>query len=98
MTNKYQNLKLNKTERYGRRWNLRLHGVPEDNPEDIRAKVINICCSLVPESQHKITDSIDNVYRKGRIQASSNCPRTTIIRFTNRSTGDLLWRAVEKSD
>ena len=36
-------LKLNETERYGRRRNLRLHGVPESNSEDIKVKVIKIC-------------------------------------------------------
>ncbi|CAK6980759.1 uncharacterized protein LOC121643932 [Scomber scombrus] len=91
-------LKLNETERYGRRWNLRLHGVPEGNPEDIKAKVINICCAMVPGSQQKIKDDIDIVHRLGRYQGTCTRPRTTIIRFTNRSTRDLLWRTAKNSE
>lgn len=91
-------LKLNEAERYGRRWNLRLHGVPEGNPEDIKAKIINICCAMVPGSQQKITDDIDIVHRLGRYQETSTRPRTTIIRLTNRSTRDFLWRMAKKSE
>lgn len=91
-------LKLNETERYGRRWNLRLHGVPEGNPEDIKTKVINICCAVVPGSQQKIMDDIDIVHRLSRYQGTSNRPRITIIRFTNRSTRDLLWKTAKKRE
>lgn len=91
-------LKVNEAERYGRRWNLRLHGVPEGNPEDIKTKVINICCAMVPDSQQKMTDDIDIVHRLGRCQGTQNRPRTTIIRFTNRSTRDLLWTTAKKSE
>lgn len=90
--------KLSESERYGRRWNLRLHGVPENNPEDIKAKVINICCAMIPDSQQKIRDDIDIVHRLGRHQGNLNRPRTTIIRFTNRSTRDLLWRVAKRSE
>ncbi|XP_061682733.1 uncharacterized protein si:ch211-196c10.15 [Syngnathoides biaculeatus] len=90
--------KVNEAERYTRRWNLRLHGIPEDNPEDIKAKVINICFSMLPGSQQKITDNIDMTHRLGKYQSSQNQLRTTIIRFTNRSTRDLLWRVAKKSE
>ncbi|CAL8258038.1 unnamed protein product [Arctogadus glacialis] len=59
-------LKLNDAERYQRRWNLRLHGGPEEKQEDIKAKVINICCSMVPDA--KIREDIDIVHRLGRYQ------------------------------
>ena len=91
-------LKLNEDERYGQRWNLRLQGVPEGNPEDIKAKVINICCAVVPGSQQKITDDIDIVHHLGRYQETSTRPRKTIIRFTNRSTRDFLWGTSKKSE
>lgn len=67
-------VKLKEAERYRHRWKLRLHGVPEDNPEDIRAKMINICCALVPNSQNKVTDNIDIVHHLGRIQGTSTDP------------------------
>ncbi len=90
--------KVNEAERYGRRWNLRLHGVPEGNPEDIKDKVVNICCAMLPGSQQKIKDDIDIVHRLGKYQGTQDRPRTTIIRFTNRSTRNLLWRVAKKSE
>ena len=85
-------LKLNDAERYQRRWNLRLHGVPEEKQEDIKAKVINICCSMVPDAHAKIREDIDIVHQLGRYQENMRRSRTTIIRITNRSTRDLLWK------
>lgn len=85
-----QQLKVNEAERYGRRWNLRLYGIPEGNPEDIKTKVINICCAVLPDSQQKMTDDTDIVHCLGRYQGSQNRPRATIICFTTRSTRDLL--------
>ena len=85
-------LKLNDAERYQRRWNLRLHGVPEEKQEDIKAKVITICCSMVPDAHAKIRKDIDIVHRLGRYQENMRRSRTTIIRITNRSTRDLLWK------
>lgn len=90
--------KVNEAERYGRRWNLRLHGIPEDNPEDIKAKVVNICCAVLSDPQQKIADNIDIVHRLGKYQGSQNRPRTTIVRFTTRTMRDLLWRAAKKSE
>lgn len=90
--------KLNEAERYGRRWNLRLHGVPEGNPEDIKAKVTNICCAVIPSSQEKITGDIDMAYRLGKKTGATDRPRTTFIRFTSISTRDLLWRAAKRSE
>ncbi|CAL8255385.1 unnamed protein product [Boreogadus saida] len=56
-------LKLNDAERYQRRWNLRLHGILEEKQEDIKAKVINICCSMVPNAHAKIREDIDIVHQ-----------------------------------
>ncbi|KAL0161056.1 hypothetical protein M9458_044781, partial [Cirrhinus mrigala] len=41
--------KVNEAERYWRRWNLRLHGVPEKTDEDLKHLVIEICGSVAPE-------------------------------------------------
>lgn len=46
----------------------------------------------------KITDDIDIVHHLGRYQETSTRPRTTIIRFTNRSTRDFLWMMSKKSE
>lgn len=53
---------------------------------------------MLPGSQQKITDNIDIVHRLGKYQGSQNRQRTTIIRFTNRSMRDLLWRVAKKSE
>ncbi|CAL8292630.1 unnamed protein product [Arctogadus glacialis] len=88
-------LKLNDAERYQRRWNLRLHGIPEEKQVNIKAKVINICCSMVPDAHAKIREDIDIVHRLGRYQENMRRSRTTIIRFTNRFTRDLLWKTTK---
>lgn len=59
-------LKINKAERYQRRWNLRLHGIPEDRQENIKAKVADICCEVVGETQAKIKEDIDIAHCLGR--------------------------------
>lgn len=53
---------------------------------------------LLPGSLQKIADDIDIVHRLGKYQGSQNGPRTTMIRFTSRSTRDLQWRTAKKSE
>ncbi|CAL8239734.1 unnamed protein product [Gadus morhua 'NCC'] len=69
-----------------------LHGVPEEKQEDIKAKVITICCSMVPDAHAKIREDIDIIHQLGRYQENMRRSRMTNIRFTNRSTRDLLWK------
>ncbi len=51
--------KLKETERYQRRWNLRLYGIPEQSDENIKLKVSNICAAVVSDSSVAIQDDID---------------------------------------
>ena len=47
---------------------------------------------MVPDAHAKIRKDIDIVHRLGRYQENMRRSRMTIIRFTNRSTRDLLWK------
>ncbi|XP_016346672.1 uncharacterized protein LOC107692222 [Sinocyclocheilus anshuiensis] len=87
--------KLNETERYQRRWNLRLYGIPEQSDENIKLKVSNICAAVVPDSNVAIQADIDIAHRLGKLD---NRPRPVIIRFAKRSTRDLVWRQAKHSD
>lgn len=87
--------KLNETERYQRRWNLRLYGIPEQSDENIKLKVSNICAAVVSDSSVAIQDDIDIAHRLGKLD---NRPRPVIIRFVRRSTRDLVWRQAKHSD
>ncbi len=51
--------KLKETERYQRRWNLRLYGIPEQSDENLKLKVSNICAAVVSDSSVAIQDDID---------------------------------------
>lgn len=50
--------RLNDAERYQRRWNLRLYGIPEHHEENIKQKVIGVCVSVVPDSNISFKDVI----------------------------------------
>lgn len=89
--------KLNEAERYKRRWNLRLYGLAEQEGEDIKKKVIDICCSVLPEAKEKLHSVIDVVHRLGRRNGDQN-PRATIMLFTSRSTKELLWKKAKKCE
>ncbi len=87
--------KLNESERYQRRWNLRLYGIPEQSDENIKLKVSNICAAVVSDSSVAIQDDIDIAHRLGK---PNNRPRPVIMRFVRRSTRDLVWRQAKHSD
>ncbi|KAL1255499.1 hypothetical protein QQF64_013560 [Cirrhinus molitorella] len=57
--------KLNESERYQRRWNLRLYGIPEHSEENIKLKVSNICAAVITDSSVAIRDDIDTVWESG---------------------------------
>lgn len=90
-------MRINEAEWYQRRWNLRLHGIPENKQENIKARVADICCAVAGENQAKIKEDIDIAHRLGRFNDKQKMPRTTIIRFTNRSSRDLVWRMAKNS-
>lgn len=89
--------KVNESERYQQRWNLRLHGVPEKTDEDLKHLVIGICGSVAPELKDRCQVDVDIVHRLGQ-KEQGRSPRATIIQFTNRSTRDLLWKRAKNCE
>lgn len=57
--------KVNEAERHQRRWNLRLHGIPEQVGVDIKLGVVDICEAVIPESNAKLQENVDIVHRLG---------------------------------
>lgn len=53
-------------ERYRRRWNLKLIGLPEKENEDTRETVIGILTRVIPMSVDKLRDKVDTVHRLGK--------------------------------
>lgn len=43
-------LRLNEAELYQRRWNLRIHGIPEQAEENMKKRVIQICKAVAPDT------------------------------------------------
>lgn len=86
--------KLNDAERYNRRWCLRIHGMEEKHNEDVKARVADICCAVIDDEARntRTRDDIDIVHRLGRYSDKQTRPRTTIVRFTTRTTRDLVWK------
>lgn len=89
--------KISEIERYKRRWDLKLYGVPENDNENIRLEVIQICQSLIPDAKMKIPDVIDTVHRLGKKQLINIRPRGIILQFSLRHYRDAIWKAAKKS-
>ncbi len=90
--------RLTDLERYSRRWNLRLQGVPEKEREDVRAETIRICEATFAERGHSLADKIDTVHRIGRRLQNSSRPRPIIIQFSSRVARDGSWKAARTSE
>ncbi|ROI63299.1 hypothetical protein DPX16_0570 [Anabarilius grahami] len=61
-----QGRRLAHLESYSRRWNLRIHGVPEKEKEEVNLQVIHLCQRLLPEEKDKLQIAIDIVHWLGR--------------------------------
>ncbi len=51
--------RMDEFESYSRRWNLRLHGVPENKDENVRLQTVKICQSILPEESSRLSEVID---------------------------------------
>lgn len=95
-----ENLRLKENfdemQRYSRRWNLKLQGVPERDGEDTRSVTISILKQVVPGIQDKMEDVIDVAHRLG-LRRSDGAPRNIVMRFTMRTYRDIVWRAAKES-
>ncbi|KAL0185667.1 hypothetical protein M9458_017337, partial [Cirrhinus mrigala] len=84
-------------EAYTRRWNLRIHGIPEKERETARQEVINVCQRLLPQFKDKFPDVVDVAHRLGRANPQ-NKGRGIIFQFTSRFYRDAVWRAAKDAD
>ena len=82
-------------ETYSRRWNLKLYGVAENSAENVKGKVVELCRSILPDENNKLPAAIDVVHRIGKPTPASSRPRAIIIRFSQISYRDALWKAAK---
>lgn len=97
LNSRQQEERLLYLETYSRRWNLRVHGVPENEREDVRGKIVDVCQQLLPDAKDKLPDAVDIVHRLGRKRLHDNKPRGIIVQFTSRFQRDAVWRAAKES-
>lgn len=92
--------KVNDADRYSRRVNLRLSGVPEKISEDVKSRVQEIFKEMLSTKDSAVVVSaIDIAHRVGKPKGSgaNHPPRPIIIRFLSRSARDLLWKSSKKN-
>ncbi|KAK7880687.1 hypothetical protein WMY93_032685 [Mugilogobius chulae] len=90
--------RLVESERYSRRWNLKLYGVPESvAKEDVKKETIRICQSVFPEGKQKLPDVIDTVHRLGKLKENERKPRGIILQFSSRTFRDAVWKAAKNN-
>lgn len=85
-------------ERYGRRWNLRLHGVAETEKENVLEEVMRVCREILPNEKERLQIFIDDAHRVGRKFTGSSRPRSIIIRFIARRYRDYIWKGAKGND
>lgn len=89
-------MKLNDMQRHSRLWNLKLHGVKEENGENIRQITMDILSKVAPQINDKMALAVDIAHRLGTMKKVGS-PRTIIIRFTMRFYRDIIWREAKNS-
>lgn len=89
--------RLANLETYTRRWNLRIHGIPEKDKENVRQEIIDVCQQILPQFKEKFPDVIDVAHRLGRVHPHSK-GRGILFRFTSRFYRDAVWRAAKDAD
>lgn len=87
--------RLLESERYRRRWSLRLIGKKEKLNENAREDVVKILKRIMPEMQEKIDDAVDVVHRMGKTMEGKH--RHIIILFAKRNIRDDIWRRTKAS-
>ncbi|XP_026145135.1 uncharacterized protein LOC113119726 [Carassius auratus] len=83
--------KVNESERI-----LWLYGLPEQEGEDVRKRVIEICSTVVPEAAGNFPHHIGIAQRVGKRKERK--PRPVIIKFSDKSTKELLLKTSKSSE
>ncbi|KAL7400475.1 hypothetical protein ABVT39_012800 [Epinephelus coioides] len=84
--------RVNEAECYQRRWNMRLYGLKEQEGEDVKRQVIEICHAIIPEIRDSLCFHINISHRIG------DKIRTVLTQFTSRSTKELVWKKAKGSE
>lgn len=79
--------RVRELETYSRRWNLKVYGVAENTAENVKEKITELCRSILPDD--KLTPGVDVAHRIGKLTPA------VIIRFSQRSYRDALWKAAK---
>ncbi|XP_051980432.1 uncharacterized protein si:ch211-196c10.15 [Xyrauchen texanus] len=88
--------RVNEMERYHRRWNLRLYGLPEQEGEDVKQRVIDICKAVIQDPEEDLRSQIDVSHRIGRREDGKTRP--VITRFALRSAKEKVWKCAKNSE
>lgn len=94
-----QRTKIEDTERYSRRWNLRLLNLVEksnETTEDLRQQVCDLFTKLIPSDETKMEFLVDTVHRVGT-QRKDGSPRPVLIQFALRTYRQKIWKASMKA-
>ncbi|CAB1353293.1 unnamed protein product [Coregonus sp. 'balchen'] len=91
--------RLSEAERYLRRWGLRLYGFPEDQGENVKRTVSDICNHMAldfPGRYMDINMAVDVPHRIGKKQDAIGS-RLIIIQFAFRTARDAVWKKAKES-
>lgn len=89
--------RLSEAERYRRRWGLRLYGVPENQDENVKRLVRDICNRVAPDFPDGYMDmAVDVAHRIGKKQ-DAIVSRSIIIQFAFRTARDAVWKKAKES-
>ncbi len=89
--------RMDESESYSRRVNLRLYGVPENKDENVRLQTVKICQSVLPEESSRLSSVIDIAHRLGQKSTADSRPRPIIIQFTSRMMRNEVWKRAKIS-
>ncbi len=97
--NAYLRANIAETQRYSRRWSLKMHGLKETDGKDVRRITIDALAKVALKIQDHLDRVVDVVHRLGRKSSppNANPKRAIVILFSMRIYHDEVWRAARNS-
>ncbi|KAL1276543.1 hypothetical protein QQF64_036166 [Cirrhinus molitorella] len=89
--NKELRSRIGELDRYKRRWNLRIKGLPEKQNENTRKEVISLLSKIAPGVPWEMEDAVDLVDRIGRKEGNR---MRQIISVFKENTQRSIWATV----
>lgn len=83
-------------QRYSRRWSLKIHGLREEEGEDIRSKIIDTLGKMAPKLRDGLKEGVDIVHRIGQ-RRQNGSSRSIIVLFGMRRYRDAVWKEAKGS-